>query len=157
MRTETDSIIINKVTAQNFNDFIGLVTALAQYEKLSPPNAEAQARLRRDCLCDEPKFHAYIAQISGRSVGYITYFFNYSTFLAQPTLYIEDIFVLEEYRGSGVGKNMFGFLKTQAKDAGCGRIEFTVLKWNRTAQQFYEKNGAEQLEWLFYRINQDRF
>jgi GNAT superfamily N-acetyltransferase len=157
METENNSVTIKKVAADNFEDFLGLVAALAHYEKLSPPDIAAKKRLKRDCLGVNPKFHAYIWEIGGRAVGYIAYFFNYSTFLALPTLYIEDIFVLQEYRRHGVGKAMFDFLKETAKREGCGRIEFTVLNWNTSAQQFYKKNGAKQLQWLFYRVSRDDF
>jgi GNAT superfamily N-acetyltransferase len=72
-------------------------------------------------------------------------------------LFLEDIFVLEEYRGQGVGKKMIEFIKENAKREGCGRIEFTVLKWNNVAQQFYEKNKAQRLDWLLYRITKEDF
>jgi GNAT superfamily N-acetyltransferase len=157
MQPKADSVVIQKVTAQNFQDFLDLVAALANYEKLPPPDTEAQQRLQRDCLGKVPKFYAFIAQLEGKTVGYVSYFFNYSSFLAVPTLYIEDIFVLEKYRRKGVGKKLFDYLKAVAKEEGCGRIEFTVLEWNTVAQQFYEKNGAHRLEWFFYRIVRAEF
>jgi GNAT superfamily N-acetyltransferase len=152
-----DHFTINEVTSESFADFLGLINKLAEYEKLQPPNAEAQERLRRDCLSSQPKYKAYIGKLGDKPVGYIIYFFTYSSFLALPTLYLEDIFVLQEFRQKGVGEEMFSFIKQVAKKEGCGRIEFTVLKWNTSAQQFYSKNGAECLEWYFYRVTQDHF
>lgn len=156
MVKESNSVVIRRVDAETFGDFLGLIDRLAEYEKLAPPTADAKERLRRDCFSAAPKYSAYITQFGDKYVGYIIYYFTYSSFLALPTLFIEDIFVLEEYRGQGVGKNMFSFLKV-AKREGCGRIEFTVLKWNKSAQEFYEKNGAKRLEWDLYRLTKEDF
>ena len=152
-----DALVISKVDADTFEDFLGLVCKLAEYEKLPPPDEEAKKRLRRDCLSDKPKFQALIGKVGGKPVSYVIYFFNYSSFLALPTLYLEDIFVLEEHRRQSAGKKMFDYCKQTAKAAGCGRIEFTVLKWNKPAQQFYKKNGGKRLEWYFYRLTREDF
>ncbi len=158
MDKENNSLVLKKVTAETFEDFLGLINKLAEYEKLSPPNPESQERLRRDCLGETPKYQAYIGKIGGAPVSYIIYFYTYSSFLALPTLYLEDIFVLEEYRRDGVGKEMFDFVKEIAKTEGCGRIEFTVLKWNTSAQDFYAKNKARCLDdWFFYRLVKEDF
>jgi GNAT superfamily N-acetyltransferase len=147
-----ENLVIKKVTAETFDDFAGLIGKLAEYEHLAPPSEEAKERLRRDCLCDQPKYQAFLAKTGGKSVGYLIYFFTYSSFLALPTLFLEDIFVLEEYRRQGVGTKMFEFIKETAKRGGYGRIEFNVLKWNMPAQVFYEKHKAQRLEWFLYRL-----
>jgi GNAT superfamily N-acetyltransferase len=152
-----DQLNIKKVDAETFDDFLLLIDKLAEYEKLSPPDEEAKKRLRVDCLSENSKFQAYIGKIGNKSVAYVIYFFTYSSFLAQPTLFLEDIFVLEEYRRRGVGKKMFDYCKHIAKREGCGRIEFTVLKWNKSAQEFYEKNKAKHPEWFLYRLNREDF
>ena len=157
MAEEKNLVKIEQVNAENFDEFLGLVDKLAEYEKLALPSKEAKSRLRQDCLSDTPKFQSFIGKIGDKSVSYIIYFFTYSSFLAQPTLYIEDIFVLAEYRRHGIGKSMFHFLKETAKREGCGRIEFTVLKWNTSAQQFYEENKAKRLEWYLYRVAKEDF
>jgi GNAT superfamily N-acetyltransferase len=154
---EDNALIIKKVNAKTFNDFLGLINKLAEYEKLATPTEDAKKRLRDDCLSDKPKYQAFIGKIGDKSVSYIIYFFTYSSFLALPTLFLEDIFVLDEYRRLGVGKQMFDHLKAVAKQEGCGRIEFTVLKWNKLAQDFYEKNKAKRLEWYLYRVVRDDF
>ena len=150
-------VVIEKVNAETFNDFLGLIGKLAEYEKLALPDEEAKKRLRMDCLSDKPKYQAFIGKVGDKPVSYVIYFFTYSSFLALPTLFLEDIFVLDEYRRHGIGKKMFDFLKEIAKREGCGRIEFTVLKWNKSAQEFYEKNGAQCLEWFFYRVTKTDF
>jgi len=152
-----ENLAIQKVNEEIFEDFLGLIDRLAEYEKLAPPNEEARRRLRTDCLSDQPKYHAFVGKIGDKCVSYMIYFFTYSSFLGLPTLYLEDIFVLEEYRRQGVGKKMFDHLKQIAKLEGCGRIEFTVLKWNKAAQEFYEKNKAKSLEWNVYRLVREDF
>jgi GNAT superfamily N-acetyltransferase len=149
----TDDLIIERISDENFNDFLHLIEKLAEYEKLQPPAQEARDRLRTDGLAKDPKYEAYLGKLDNKAVAYIIYFFNYSSFLALPTLYLEDIFVLEEYRRQGIGKKMFAFCKERAKESGCGRIELCVLTWNEPAIQFYSKNDAERLDWYFYRIN----
>jgi GNAT superfamily N-acetyltransferase len=150
-------LIIQEVTEANFSDFLSLIINLAEYEKLQPPDRAAQQRLRQDCLSNKPKYQAYIGKVDNTPVSYIIYFFTYSSFLALPTLYLEDIFVLEQYRREGIGEKMFTFIKQVAKREGCGRIEFTVLTWNTSAQKFYAKNGAKCLEWYFYRVEREKF
>ena len=158
MNKDADSLTIKEVNAETFDDFLGLIVKLAEYEKLSPPNDDAKKRLRTDCLSANSKYKAFMGKIGDKSVSYVIYFFTYSSFLALPTLYIEDIFVLEEYRRSGIGQVMFNRCKEIAKHEGCGRIEFTVLKWNKSAQEFYHKNKAKNMEeWFFYRLVQDDF
>ncbi len=104
MDKEDNLVVIEKVTAETFDDFLGLISKLAEYEKLAPPDEEAKNRLRRDCLSDKPKYRAFIGKVGGKPVSYVIYFFTYSSFLALPTLFLEDIFVLEEYRRHGVGQ-----------------------------------------------------
>jgi GNAT superfamily N-acetyltransferase len=158
MDKEKKSVVIKEVNAKTIDNFLGLIGKLAEYEKLAPPDEEAQKRLRRDCLSDKPKYRALIGSVGHKAVSYVIFFFTYSSFLALPTLFLEDIFVLDEYRRQGVGKSMFDFLKETAKREGCARIEFTVLKWNKLAQEFYEKNGAKCLEnWFFYRVDKTDF
>lgn len=157
MNKKENMVVIEKVDAETFNDFLGLIDKLAEYEKLVPPNEEAKKRLRRDYLSDKPKYQAFIGKFGDKYVSYVIFLFTYSSFLALPTLFVEDIFVLEEYRLQGIGKKMFEFLKEIAKREGCGRIEFTVLKWNTSAQGFYEKNKAQRMEWFLYRLVKEDF
>jgi GNAT superfamily N-acetyltransferase len=148
---------IDRVTEQNFDDFLFLINKLAEYEKLTPPDVAAIARLRNDGLSEQPKYEAYLAILDGKAIGYLIFFMTYSSFLALPTLYIEDIFVLETHRRTGIGEKLFEFCKELAQQHGCGRIEFCVLTWNEPAIQFYEKHGAVRLGWYFYRLDQKTF
>jgi GNAT superfamily N-acetyltransferase len=98
-----------------------------------------------------------VAERGGQPVGYALYFFTYSSFLAQPTLYLEDIFVLPEHRGVGAGKAMMRRLFQEAVAKDCGRMEWQVLDWNEPSIRFYQRLGAQhQKEWLPYRLLRDR-
>ena len=146
-------IDIRPVAADDVEPFLGLVDALADYERLPRPTPEARERLARDGLGERPLFHAYLARLDGQPVGYAIIFFTYSSFLALPTLYLEDLFVLPDARGSGVGKALFAFLAGEAVRRGCGRMEWVVLDWNQLAIDFYERLGARRLtEWYTYRL-----
>ncbi|HMK95520.1 MAG TPA: GNAT family N-acetyltransferase [Candidatus Limnocylindrales bacterium] len=157
MAKEENALIIKKVTRETFDAFLNLIDKLAEFEKLAPPDKEAKRRLRADCLSKKPKYEAYVGLIGEKCVAYVICFFTYSSFLALQTLFLEDIFVLNEYRRQGIGKKMFNHCVELAKRKGCGRIEFMVLKWNKTAQKFYEKRKAKRLEWYFYRLVNDDF
>jgi GNAT superfamily N-acetyltransferase len=150
-------VTIERVDNANFNDFLFLVEKLARYEQLTPPDKQAKERLRRDGLHNKPKYEAYLARNNGQAIGYVIFFFNYSSFLALPTLYLEDIFVLERYRKQGVGESLFRFCVQVAKKKGCGRMEWCVLNWNIPAHHFYEKNKAAKMNWTFYRLDKKQF
>jgi GNAT superfamily N-acetyltransferase len=152
----TIKLKIEPISEHNFDDFLFLVDKLAEYEELSPPDTEARQRLKADGLSENPKYVAYLGILAGQAVGYLIYFYNYSSFLALPTLYIEDIFILQEYRRKGIGQKMFDFCISQAKERGCGRAEWCVLTWNQPAIEFYEKNKAERLDWFFYRYEKEQ-
>lgn len=135
------------------DDFLGLVVALADYERLEPPSAEALARLRRDALATPPRFGTVLAYVDGVAVGYAISFETYSSFLALPTMYLEDLFVLEPYREGGVGGRLFDHVRDEGRRRGCGRMEWQVLDWNTVARTFYERRGATWNQtWLSYRI-----
>jgi GNAT superfamily N-acetyltransferase len=142
---------------------LGLIQALADYEKLAPPDEAAQRRLLADAFADPPRFAVFLAEVSadesGGSVpaGYAIVFETYSTFLALPTLYLEDIFVLESHRNRRIGFSLFRFCIREAHRRGCGRMEWTVLDWNKPSIDFYDRQGARHLgEWLHYRLDADQ-
>jgi len=151
-------LLIEPISKGNFYDFLLLIDKLAEYEKLIPPNRQARKRLREDGLSKNTKYEAYVGKIRGTYVGYFIFFMTYSSLLAKPTLYLEDIFVLEEYRKIGIGQNFLNFIVSIAKERGCGRVEWHVLRWNKPGIAFYEKNNAQHLsDWLFYRLTSDQF
>ena len=134
---------------------IELIIALAEFEKLPPPNPAEQARLIEHGFGERPRFEAWLASWEGTAppVGYAILFETYSTFRASPTLYLEDVFVQPGYRRRGIGSAMLRHCVRLAHDLGCERMEWTCLDWNRKAQAAYERMGARPLsEWLLYRL-----
>lgn len=153
MKTNSSTVTVRKATREDAQAILTLVDALASYEKLDPPDASAKARLIRDMAGEQPRFEAYLAESNGIAVGYAFVFETYSSFLALPTLYLEDLFVLPEYRKKKVGYALFSSMVKEAHDRGCGRMEWTVLDWNRLAIDFYQKLGATHMkEWQLYRL-----
>ncbi|QLH75438.1 MAG: GNAT family N-acetyltransferase [Methanomassiliicoccales archaeon] len=147
--------MLEKVNNDNFDDFFNLIVELARFEHLDPPDNAGKARLREHALSNTPFYEAYIGRLGGRPIAYLIYFFTYSSFLAKPTLYLEDIFILEEQRGKGFGKELFLFCVQRAKDMGCGRVEWSALNWNERAIRFYRSMGAEPLsEWTYFRLTE---
>ena len=142
------------LTADRFDDFVDLIQALADYERLPRPEADAIDRLRLDALGPQPRFEAALAlNTAGRPVGYATWFHTYSTFLARPTMYLEDLFVRDDSRESGAGSALFEHVRALGAQRGCGRMEWQVLDWNTLAREFYNRRQASWMkDWLLYRI-----
>jgi GNAT superfamily N-acetyltransferase len=149
-------IVFEKVIEKNFDDFISLVKKLADYENQNPPDVIAECRLRKDALSSNPRFEAYLVKEEGKSLGYVIFYMTYSSYLALPTLYIEDIFVLEIFRRKGIGKKMFQFCVHLAKERGCGRVEWCVYDWNSLAIKFYENLNATRMGKTYYRLNSEQ-
>ena len=147
------AIQIRPATASDADAWLSLIDALADYEKLQRPDTAARQRLLSDAFGEKPSTEVYLAESGGRIVGYAITLFTYSSFLALPTLYLEDLFVLESHRGQGAGYQLFTHCVEEAHGRGCGRMEWQVLDWNRLAIDFYERLGARQMkEWLPYRM-----
>jgi GNAT superfamily N-acetyltransferase len=149
--------IIEQAGAENYPELLFLLQQLAEYENLAGPDAEAQKRLKTDLLDQPPKYEAFIGRLDDRPIGCITFFLAYSTFIALPVFFIEDLFVLEEYRKRGYGEQLFAFCQKEALKRGCGRIEWRVLTWNEPSIRFYEKTGAARLNWHTYRLECNEF
>ncbi len=146
-------IAIRQVREADAGVFLALIDALADYELLARPDAEARQRLIRDGFGERPRYEAFLAFVDGRPAGYAIIYETYSSFLALPTLYLEDIFVLPECRGRKAGLALFLHCARLARDRGCGRMDWTVLHWNELAMDFYRRLGAEHLhEWHLYRL-----
>ncbi|MDX2129306.1 MAG: GNAT family N-acetyltransferase [Chloroherpetonaceae bacterium] len=152
----TKHIDIAPVTPSNFEVFFSLIVSLANYEKLTPPDDSAKKRLKADAFSESPRYFSSLILFEQKPSGYIIYFETYSSFLAKPTLYLEDLFVLPEYRKLKLGLTAFQFLVKEAERRGCGRIEWQVLDWNQIAIDFYEKLGAKRMkEWYSYRLEEN--
>ena len=146
--------MVRKAAPEDAETVLGLVVALAEFERLPPPDEAARQRLVADAFGTRPRFEIFLAALDGRVVGYAFIFETYSTFLALPSLYLEDLFVLTEYRGRKVGYALFRHCAQEALRRGCGRLEWAVLDWNTHAINFYERLGAKHLDdWRLYRLD----
>jgi len=134
-----DKLTIRRIEKNDGKIFLSLIAGLADYENLVRPNASAQKRLLRDGFGEKKRFDGYLAFMNEKAVGYAILFETYSSFLALPTLYLEDIFILPGYRSKGIGKELFRVCLKEAQKRECGRMEWVVLDWNRLAIKFYQK------------------
>ena len=147
---------VRKTDSRDAAALLRLIEALADYERLPPPDAAAQERLIRDLFAESPKVESMLAELDGQPIGYTFFFETYSTFLALPTLYLEDLFVMPEFRGVGAGAALFRAVAREAVDRDCGRMEWSVLNWNQLAIDFYQRFGAKQSsDWLPYRLTRE--
>lgn len=136
--------------------FLALVHELAAYEKMEGPTPEAEARLLADAFGPRPRYDLLLAEREGAVVAYAVVFETYSTFLARPVLYLEDVYVTPDARGHGVGHALMRHLAQDALRRGCARLAWVVLDWNATAQRFYERLGARRsTAWWPYVIQGD--
>lgn len=150
------TISIRPATPADVPTVAFLIRALSQYEKLEHEVALTEDRLRATMFGPHPYAEAVLAEDEGQPVGFALFFHNYSTFLAQPGLYLEDLYVLESHRGLGIGKALLAHLARIAVERNCGRLEWAVLDWNVDAIGFYEKLGARpNSEWTVYRLTGD--
>lgn len=133
-----------------------LIRGLARYERLEHEVKMTEEKLERALFGERPYAETLIAAEDGEAVGFALFFHNFSTFLAQPGIYLEDLFVLPEHRGSGVGRALLQALARTAVERGCGRMEWAVLDWNESAIGFYERLGATpNADWTVYRLTGD--
>ena len=147
---------VRSLRAEDVPRLLDLIDGLADYERLPRPTAEARARLAADATAAPPRFQTLLAELDGRVVGYAIYFFTYSTFLARPSLYLEDIFVRPDWRGRGAGRALFRACAAEAVRQECGRMEWSVLAWNQPSIDFYLRSGAAMLdEWRGCRLTGD--
>ena len=145
---------IRAATRKDVVAIMDLIKALAAYENLSEQvtgNAEA---LEQHLFGDNQFAEVILAEWEGKVVGFALFFPTYSTFLTQPGIYLEDLFVLENYRGLGIGRNLLSHVAKIATERKAGRLEWNVLDWNESAIAFYEKMGAEVLpDWRICRVS----
>lgn len=150
---EPRGLTIRRATRRDVPTILTLIRGLAEYERLLPEMQATAARIRRHGFGRRPCFETLICRRGGRPVGFALYFFTYSTFVGRPSLYLEDLFVLPEERGNGAGRALLRALAKVAVRKGCGRMEWTVLDWNRPAIRFYERLGARlRKEWILTRL-----
>lgn len=148
-----NEICLRSAKPEDCDQIFALVKALSDYEKLSHV-VTGNAELLREHLFGAKKYaEVILAEVDAQPVGFALFFHNYSTFLTKPGIYLEDIFVLPEYRGQGIGKALLTFVGKIAVERNCGRLEWSVLDWNKPAIDFYLSRGALVLDdWRICRL-----
>jgi GNAT superfamily N-acetyltransferase len=130
-----------------------LIRGLARFEKLEQEVVMTEELLAAGLFGDRPYAEVVLAEDDRRPVGFALFFHNFSTFLGRPGIYLEDLFVLPERRGQGIGRMLLAHLARLAVERGCGRLEWAVLDWNKEAIKFYERLGARpNSDWTVYRL-----
>lgn len=147
------SLQIRSAQVDDLDTIVDFITQLAKYEQLSHQVVGRPENLRRHLFGDRPCVQAVLAEWEGNAAGIALFFYNYSTFLMQPGIYLEDLFVLPVYRRYGIGTALLQHLAQRAIQEGCGRLEWSVLDWNAPAIAFYECMGASILpDWRICRV-----
>lgn len=152
--TESSPPHIRTASAEDVPLILELIRELAEFEQLSHEVRATEASLHEHLFGPRPFAEVLIASVGLQPAGFALFFHNYSTFLARPGIYLEDLYVREAWRSQGVGTALLQAVRQLAIARNCGRYEWSVLNWNRRAIDFYEKMGAKPLsEWTVYRLS----
>ena len=147
------SVVIREAEPSDVPVIADLIRGLARFEKLEDEVTMTDALLAKNLFGPRRYAETLIAEEGGSPVGFALFFHNFSTFLAKPGIYLEDLFVVPEQRGHGIGRALLQRLAQIALERDCGRLEWAVLDWNRDAIGFYERLGAKpNSEWTVYRL-----
>ncbi|WP_296249779.1 GNAT family N-acetyltransferase [uncultured Stenotrophomonas sp.] len=144
---------IRPAIADDAGLILHFIRELAIYEKAESSVQTDEAGIRASLFSADAKAQALICERGGQAIGYAVFFYNYSTWLGRNGIYLEDLYVSPEARGSGAGKALLQYIARLAVEQGCGRFEWSVLDWNTPAIDFYKAAGAvAQDEWTVYRL-----
>lgn len=149
-------IRIRTASREDAGLILGFITELAIYEKAEHEVLATRADIERSLSVEDGGPEALICSANNEDIGFALYFFNYSTWLGKPGLFLEDLYISPDHRGTGAGKALLVHLAKLAKEKDCGRFEWNVLDWNEPAIRFYQSLGARPLnEWITYRLDAD--
>ena len=150
------NIKVRKAIVEDTPLILHFIKQLAIYEKAEDEVIATETDIKNSLFSDSATAYALIALLDDKPAGFAVYFYNYSTWLGKKGIYLEDLFVLPEYRGVGLGKALLKHLAQIAIKNNCGRFEWSVLDWNQPAIDFYKSIGAKpQNEWIIYRLTGD--
>ena len=144
-RAQPGGFTIRPASPADIPAFLRLIRGLADYERLSHEFTATEAGLHAALFAPQPRAHAVLADIDGRSVGLALFYYTLSTFKARSNIFLEDLFVEPDHRGSGIGLGLMRHLAARAVAEQCGRLEWRVLNWNQPSIDFYQRIGAEQI------------
>lgn len=147
------SLTIRAAKPEDAGAVLTFIKALAEYERLAEAVQADEARLHATLFAADPRVFCDLAELDGKPVGFALWFYNYSTFLGRHGIWLEDLFVFPEHRGSGVGKALLAELAARCMREELGRLEWAVLNWNEPSINFYRGLGAVPLDaWTSYRL-----
>ena len=153
MRDMADELTLRNATEEDVPLILQFIRDLAVYERLAHACVATEESVRETLFGARPYAEVVIAEHAGEPAGFALFFHNYSTFLARPGIYLEDLYVRPELRGLGIGKALLARLASLAVERNCGRLEWAVLNWNESAIRFYRSLGAlPQDQWTTYRV-----
>lgn len=153
--TSHSNLIIRNADVEDVPLLLNFVKGIAEFEHLSHMVSATEESLTKAFFGDRPYAEALIAELDAEPVGFVVFFHNFSTFVGKPGLYLEDLYVLPEHRGKGIGAALFKKCVQIARERGCGRMEWSALQWN-PARKFYESFGAQLLDdWVIYRLDEE--
>lgn len=150
------SLVLRSARREDAALILQFIKELAEYERLLDLVVADEARIEQMLFGEKPYAEVVLAEWDGEPAGFALFFHNFSTFLAKPGIYLEDLFVRPEFRGRGLGKALLKRLAELAVERGCGRLEWAVLDWNKPSIDFYESLHAKPMsEWIVYRLTGD--
>ena len=153
-----NKLIIRKAEVKDVPQIFTFIKELAEYEKLSSEVTTTEEILKESLFGNKTYAEVLISEYEEEPAGHAIFFHNFSTFVGRPGIYLEDIYVRPHLRGKGIGKALLLQLIKIAKERNCGRVEWAVLDWNKSAIDFYKSLGAEPMdEWTVFRMIEDKF
>ena len=154
--TDTTGLVIRSAAADDVPLVLSLIKELAEYEQMADQVVATEANVSRALFGATPHAEAVVATLGDTPVGFALFFHSFSTFLAKPGLYLEDLYVRPDFRGRGFGRRLLRHLARLAKQRDCGRFEWAVLDWNELAIRSYRRAGAVPMdEWTVFRVTGD--
>jgi len=155
-KSNSKDFSIRSATREDCPTILAFIKQLAEYEKLAHQVVATEEKLQASLFGEQPSAEVIIAEYQNSPVGFALFFTNYSTFLAKPGIYLEDLYVHVDMRGRGFGKKLLAYLARLAVERDCGRLEWSVLDWNQPAKDFYRSLDAVPMDgWTVNRLSGD--
>lgn len=154
-KKQMEPIRFKTTTEKDIPVILDFIKQIAIYEKMLDKVTATEQSLK-ESIFDNNRAEAILIELDNEVIGYIVYFFNYSTFIGREGVFIEDLYIKPEYRGQGIGKKCFEHIVHIAKEHKCERVEWTCLDWNEPSLRFYKSIGAKQMnEWIIHRLDKE--
>ena len=153
--TNIEGFTLRETDESDLSLILGFIKEIAEYEKLSHAVEATEESLKKH-IFEKRRAEVLIVEKDENPMGYVVYFYNFSTFTGTSGLYLEDVFIRSEYRGMGLGKEIFKLLGKIAREEGCKRMEWVCLNWNEPSKKFYTGLGAIPMgEWTTFRLTEE--